>query len=62
MKYGPLVLLNIALVLGRPTPVAAAGTSYRAIFDAPPARGAAFGWHTWTWARLQANTGKSQVF
>lgn len=26
------------------------------------ARDAAFGWHTWSWARLQANTGKSKVF
>jgi para-nitrobenzyl esterase len=25
-------------------------------------RDAAFGWHTWTWARLQAQTGKSKVF
>lgn len=26
------------------------------------ARDAAFGWHTWSWARLQAKTGKSKVF
>ncbi|MEO8887665.1 MAG: carboxylesterase family protein, partial [Mucilaginibacter sp.] len=26
------------------------------------ARDAAFGWHTWSWARLQANKGKSKVF
>ena len=26
------------------------------------ARDAAFGWHTWTWARLQAQAGKSKVF
>jgi len=26
------------------------------------ARDAAFGWHTWTWARLQSKTGKSKVF
>ena len=26
------------------------------------ARDAAFGWHTWAWARLQAKTGKSKVF
>ncbi len=26
------------------------------------ARDAAFGWHTWSWARLQARTGKSKVF
>jgi para-nitrobenzyl esterase len=25
-------------------------------------RDAAFGWHTWVWARLQAKTGKSRVF
>ena len=25
-------------------------------------RDATFGWHTWTWARLQAKTGKSKVF
>ena len=25
-------------------------------------RDAAFGWHTWAWARLQARTGKSKVF
>jgi para-nitrobenzyl esterase len=25
-------------------------------------RGAAFGWHTWAWARLQSKTGKSKVF
>jgi para-nitrobenzyl esterase len=25
-------------------------------------RDAAFGWHTWTWARLQAKIGKSKVF
>ncbi len=25
-------------------------------------RDAAFGWHTWSWARLQARTGKSKVF
>ena len=25
-------------------------------------RDAAFGWHTWTWARLQASTGDSDVF
>lgn len=25
-------------------------------------RDAAFGWHTWTWARLQSQTGKSNVF
>ncbi|MBN1927549.1 MAG: carboxylesterase family protein [Prolixibacteraceae bacterium] len=25
-------------------------------------RDAAFGWHTWSWARLQAATGKSKVF
>ena len=25
-------------------------------------RDAAFGWHTWTWARLQARAGKSKVF
>ena len=25
-------------------------------------RDAAFGWHTWTWARLQAMTGKSNVY
>jgi para-nitrobenzyl esterase len=25
-------------------------------------RDAAFGWHTWSWARLQAKTGKSNVF
>ena len=25
-------------------------------------RDAAFGWHTWTWARLQARTGESKVF
>jgi len=26
------------------------------------ARDAAFGWHTWSWARLQSQTGKSRVF
>lgn len=26
------------------------------------ARDAAFGWHTWIWARLQSKTGKSKVF
>ena len=26
------------------------------------ARDAAFGWHTWVWARLQAKTGKSKAF
>lgn len=26
------------------------------------ARDSAFGWHTWIWARLQAQTGKSKVF
>lgn len=26
------------------------------------ARDAAFGWHTWSWAKLQTKTGKSQVF
>jgi para-nitrobenzyl esterase len=26
------------------------------------ARDAAFGWHTWSWARLQAKTGKSAVY
>lgn len=26
------------------------------------ARDAAFGWHTWSWARLQAKTGRSKVF
>jgi len=26
------------------------------------ARDAAFGWHTWSWARLQSKTGKSKVF
>jgi para-nitrobenzyl esterase len=26
------------------------------------ARDSTFGWHTWTWARLQAKTGKSKVF
>ncbi|MDP4208215.1 MAG: carboxylesterase family protein [Bacteroidota bacterium] len=26
------------------------------------ARDAAFGWHTWSWARLQAKTGKSKTF
>jgi para-nitrobenzyl esterase len=26
------------------------------------ARDAAFGWHTWIWARLQAKTGKSEVY
>jgi para-nitrobenzyl esterase len=26
------------------------------------ARDAAFGWHTWTWARLQSKMGKSKVF
>jgi para-nitrobenzyl esterase len=26
------------------------------------ARDAAFGWHTWIWARLQAKTGKSKVY
>jgi para-nitrobenzyl esterase len=26
------------------------------------ARDAAFGWHTWSWARLQAQTGKSKVY
>lgn len=26
------------------------------------ARDAAFGWHTWSWARLQSKTGKSEVF
>jgi para-nitrobenzyl esterase len=26
------------------------------------ARDAAFGWHTWSWARLQSNSGKSKVF
>jgi para-nitrobenzyl esterase len=25
-------------------------------------RDAAFGWHTWTWARLQSRTGKSKVY
>ena len=25
-------------------------------------RDAAFGWHTWSWARLQSRTGKSKVF
>jgi para-nitrobenzyl esterase len=25
-------------------------------------RDAAFGWHTWSWARLQARTGRSKVF
>ena len=25
-------------------------------------RDAAFGWHTWSWARLQSKTGKSKVF
>ena len=25
-------------------------------------RDAAFGWHTWTWARLQSQSGKSKVF
>jgi len=26
------------------------------------ARDAAFGWHTWSWARLQAKTGKSKIY
>lgn len=26
------------------------------------ARDAAFGWHTWSWARLQSKTGKSKVY
>lgn len=26
------------------------------------ARDAAFGWHTWTWAKLQSKTGKSKVY
>jgi para-nitrobenzyl esterase len=26
------------------------------------ARDAAFGWHTWSWARLQGRTGKSKVY
>ena len=26
------------------------------------ARDAAFGWHTWIWARLQSKTGKSKAF
>jgi para-nitrobenzyl esterase len=26
------------------------------------ARDAAFGWHTWIWARLQSRTGKSRVY
>jgi para-nitrobenzyl esterase len=42
--------------------------AYPAGFDTVPktardlARDAAFGWHTWSWARLQAKTGKSGVY
>ena len=39
-----------------------AGTTYVPKTARDLARDAAFGWHTWSWARLQANRGKNKVF
>ena len=53
-RYGPFAE---RLLKAYPTEAAAVPKTARDL-----ARDAAFGWHTWIWARLQAKTGKSKVF
>jgi para-nitrobenzyl esterase len=54
LRYGPFA---DTLIKAYP---AGTGTVLKTARDL--ARDAAFGWHTWSWARLQAQTGKSKVF
>ena len=53
-RYGPFAE---RLLKAYPTDAAAVPKTARDL-----TRDAAFGWHTWIWARLQAKTGKSKVF
>ena len=53
-RYGPFAE---RLLKAYPTDAAAVAKTARDL-----TRDAAFGWHTWIWARLQAKTGKSKVF
>ena len=53
-RYGPFA---DRLLKAYPTEATAVPKTARGL-----ARDAAFGWHTWIWARLQARTGKSKVF
>ena len=54
-RYGPFADKLLAAYPGGDTP--AAKKTARDL-----TRDTAFGWHTWTWARLQKKTGKSPVF
>jgi para-nitrobenzyl esterase len=54
-RYGPFADKLLAAYPGGETPLAK-----KTARDLT--RDAAFGWHTWTWARLQKKTGKSKVF
>jgi para-nitrobenzyl esterase len=54
-RYGPFADRLLAAYPGGETP--AAKKTARDL-----TRDTAFGWHTWTWARLQEKTGKSKVF
>jgi para-nitrobenzyl esterase len=53
-RYGPFAE---RLLKAYPTDAATVPKTARDL-----ARDAAFGWHTWIWARLQAKAGKSKVF
>ena len=54
-RYGPVADKLLAAYPGGETP--AAKKTARDL-----TRDTMFGWHTWTWARLQTRTGKSKVF
>jgi para-nitrobenzyl esterase len=54
-RYGPFADELLAAYPGGPSP-AGRRTARDLVRDT------AFGWHTWTWARLQSRTGKSPVF
>jgi para-nitrobenzyl esterase len=54
-RYGPFADKLLAAYPGGDTP-----TATKTARDLT--RDTAFGWHTWTWARLQKKTGKSNVF
>ena len=54
-RYGPFADRLLAAYPGGETP--AAKKTARDL-----TRDTAFGWHTWTWARLQGKSGKSKVF
>ena len=54
-RYGPFADELLAAYPGGETPVARRTARNLT-------RDTAFGWHTWTWARLQTKTGRSRVF